>query len=154
MASKKILASTIAAVILICGAISGAESASVEGLLAEISKLPAQQRQARLEEGARQKGAFVYYSISAADLIAAYIKGFTTRYPFIKSDFYRGSGNQLVVRTLMEHRAGRLAADVVSVGTENVMQLKRAGVWTHYQSPETPNYPREQSDKNGYFHAD
>lgn len=154
MASKKILASTIAALALICGAISDVESASVEGLLAEINKLPTSQRQARLEEGARREGALVYYSISAADLVAAYVKGFTTRYPFVKADYYRGSGNQLVVRTLMEHRAGRLAADVVSVGTENVMQLKRAGVWTRYQSPETPNYPREQNDKDGYFHAD
>src|SRR6185503_2914182 len=154
MASKKILASTIAALALICGAISGAESASVEGLLAEINKLPTPQRQARLEEGARREGALVYYSISAADLVAAYVKGFATRYPFVKADFYRGSGNQLVVRTLMEHRAGRLAADVVSVGTENVMQLKRSGVWARYQSPETPNYPREQNDKEGYFHAD
>jgi len=79
MASKKILARTIAALLLICGAITGAESASVEGSLAEINKLPPAQRQARLEEGARQEGAFVYYSISSADLIAAYIKGFATR---------------------------------------------------------------------------
>lgn len=129
-------------------------AASVEALLAEINKLPASQRQARLEEGARREGAFTYYSISAAELIAAYVKGFTTRYPFIKAEFYRGSGNQLVVRTMMEHKTGRLAADVISVGTENVMALKRSGIWTRYHSPEAQNYPREQYDKDGYFHAD
>ena len=76
------------------------------------------------------------------------------RYPFIKGEFYRGSGNQLVVRTMMEHKTGRLAADVISVGTENVMALKRSGIWTRYRSPEAQNYPREQFDKDGFFHAD
>jgi iron(III) transport system substrate-binding protein len=133
---------------------SFAGAASLESLYAEINKLQPLQRQARLEEGARREGAFVYYSISAAELIAAYVKGFTNRYPFIKAEFYRGSGNQLVVRTMMEHKAGRLAADVISVGTENVMALKRSGIWTRYHSPEAQNYPREQYDKDGYFHAD
>ena len=94
---------------------SAAEAASVEPLLAEINKLPAAERQKRLEEGARREGAFTYYSISNAELISAYVKGFTSRYPFIKGEFYRGSGNQLVVRTMMEHKLGKLNADVISV---------------------------------------
>ena len=152
---KRSLSVGIAALFLASiGLVSCAVAATVESLFAEINKLPPAQRQARLEEGARREGAFVYYSISAAELIAAYVKGFTNRYPFIKADFYRGSGNQLVVRTMMEHKAGRLAADVLSVGTENVMALKRSGIWTRYHSPEAQNYPREQYDKDGYFHAD
>jgi len=154
MALGKILIAASAVFFFIPTAVSMAASASVEALYAEINKLPAAQRQARLEEGARREGAFTYYSISAAELIAAYIKGFTARYPFIKSDFYRGSGNQLVVRTMMEHKTGRLAADVISVGTENVMALKRSGIWARYYSPEAQNYPREQYDRDGYFHAD
>ena len=153
MALDKIILA-ILAVLMWTSATSAAQSASVEALYAEINKLPPAQRQARLEEGARREGAFTYYSISAAELIAAYVKGFTARYPFIKAEFYRGSGNQLVVRTMMEHKAGRLAADVISVGTENVMALKRSGIWARYHSPEEQNYPREQYDKDGYFHAD
>src|SRR6185295_9447177 len=129
-------------------------AASVEPLFSEIAKLAPEARQKRLEEGARREGALTYYSISQTDLIAAYIKGFTTKYPFIKGDFYRGSGNQLVVRTMMEFKSGRLAADVISVGTENVMALKRSGIWTRYRSPEAQFYPREQYDKDGYFHSD
>jgi hypothetical protein len=129
----------------ICRTEPVAYSASSEALYAEINKFPAEARQKRLEEGARREGAFTYYSISNAELVAAYIKGFTTRYPFIKGDFYRGSGNQLVVRTMMEHRSGRLSADVISVGTENVMALKRSGIWVRYHTPEAPNYSRRQS---------
>ena len=144
----------LAAGLILVGCASRAPAASVESLYAEINRLAPAQRQARLEEGARREGALVYYSISGADLIGAYIKGFAARYPFIKSEFYRGSGNQLVVRTMMEHRNSRLAADVISVGTENVMALKRAGVWARYRSPEEQFYPREQYDKDGFFHAD
>jgi len=153
MALDKIILAMLA-VLMWTSATSAAQSASVEALYAEINKLPPAQRQARLEEGARREGAFTYYSISAAELIAAYVKGFTARYPFIKAEFYRGSGNQLVVRTMMEHKTGRLTADVISVGTENVMALKRSGIWARYHSPEEQNYPREQYDKDGYFHAD
>ncbi len=154
MTASKLIASALAAFALVCALISASEAASLEALYAEINKLPADARQKRLEDGARREGAFTYYSISNAELIGAYVKGFTTRYPFIKGDFYRGSGNQLVVRTMMEHKSGRLSADVISVGTENVMALKRSGIWTRYHTPEAPNYPRDQYDKEGYFHAD
>ncbi len=147
-------AKILAVLVLLYASVSVVEAASVEALLAEINKLPPQQRQSRLEEGARREGAFLYYSISAAELIGAYVKGFAAKYPFVKAEFYRGSGNQLVVRSLMEHKLGKLNADVVSVGTENVMALKRAGVWARYRSPEVQFYPREQYDKDGYFHAD
>jgi iron(III) transport system substrate-binding protein len=154
MAAWKVLMGAVTVLIITCAMFSTAQCASVESLYNEINKLAPSQRQARLEEGARREGAFVYYSISNADLIGAYVKGFTNRYPFIKGDFYRGSGNQLVVRTMMEHKAGRLPADVISVGTENVMALKRSGIWTRYRSPEAQFYPREQYDKDGFFHAD
>src|ERR1043165_2464792 len=89
---------------VICASTSIVRASSVEATLEEINKLPPQARQKRLEEGARPEGAFVQYSVSNAELI----KAFTAKYPLIKSDFWRGSGNQLVFRTFMEHRAGKL----------------------------------------------
>lgn len=144
-----------AAMLIAVGAcVATARAASIEPVLSEIAKLSGEARQRRLEEGARKEGALTYYSISNADLIGAYVKGFSARYPFIKGEFYRGSGNQMVVRTMMEHKAGRLPADVISVGTENVLALKRSGILTLYRSPEAQYYPREQYDKDGYFHSD
>ncbi|HWP57451.1 MAG TPA: extracellular solute-binding protein [Candidatus Acidoferrales bacterium] len=131
-----------------------ARASSAEAILAEINKLPPEARQKRLEEGARREGALKFYSVSNADLISAHVKAFMNRYPFIKAEFWRGSGNKLVVRALMEHRTGKLDADVVSVGTENIMALKRAGLWARYRSPQAEFYPPEQYDKDGYFHSD
>ena len=154
MTLDKLLTGALAALVFVCTLVSGAETASVEALLADINKLPPAERQKRLEEGARREGSFVHYSVSNAELISAYIKAFMSKYPFIKADFWRGSGNQLVFRTLMEHRAGKLTADVISVGTENVITLKKAGIYARYYSPESQFYPREQADKDGYFYSD
>jgi len=131
-----------------------AHSASVEALLSEINKLPPQQRQKRLEDGARKEAAFKFYGISNAALLNAYTTGFMKKYPFIKAEFWRGSGNKLVFRTLTEHRTGQLDTDAVLVGTENVMTLKRAGIWARYHSLESENFPKEFYDKDGFWHAD
>src|SRR4029434_1930422 len=132
MAARKLLTSAVAVLIITCATFSTAQCASVEALYNEINKLPPQQRQKRLEDGARREGKFKFYGISAAALLDAYTRGFMKKYPFIKAEFWRGSGNKLVFRTLTEHRTGQLDTDAVLVGTENVMTLKRSGIWARY----------------------
>ncbi len=58
------------------GMLSVAQSASIEALFSEINKLPAPQRQKRLEDGARKEGAFKFYGISNAALLDAYYRRF------------------------------------------------------------------------------
>ena len=154
MALDKFMASALTALVLVCTIVSVAESASVEALYNEINKLPAPQRHKRLEDGARREGAFKFYGISNAALLEAYSRGFMKKYPFIKAEYWRGSGNKLVFRTLTEHRAGQLDTDAVLVGTENVMTLKRSGIWARYHSPESVNFGKEFTDKDNYWHAD
>ncbi len=154
MASKKLIAHSVTSLFVVCAMFSAAQAASVEALYSEINKLPAAQRQKRLEDGARKEGAFKFYGISNAALLGAYTAGFMKKYPFIKADFWRGSGNKLVFRALTEHRTGQLDTDAVLVGTENVMTLKRAGLWVRYHSPESVNFGKEYTDKDGYWHAD
>ena len=76
------------------------------------------------------------------------------RYPFIRAEFWRGSGNKLVFRTLTEHQTGRLDADAILVGTENILTLKKAGIYLRYHSPESQFFPKYFSDPDGYWHAD
>jgi hypothetical protein len=140
--------------LLVCGLATVASGASVETVLLDINKLTPAQRQKRLEEGARREGSFKFYSISNAALLSAYATGFMKRYPFIKAEFWRGSGNKLVFRTLTEHKTNQLDTDAVLVGTENVMTLKRAGIWARYPSPESQFFPKEFTDKDSYWHAD
>ncbi|MGH7835284.1 MAG: ABC transporter substrate-binding protein, partial [Candidatus Binatia bacterium] len=145
---------SLAVLLLLGGLASVAEAGSVEELLAEINRLPAAARQKRLEEGARREGAFKFYGVPNAELLGGYTAGFMKRYPFIKAEFWRGSGNKLVFRTLTEHRTGRLDADAVLVGTENVIALKKAGIYVRYHSPESQFYPKYFYDPDGFWHAD
>ncbi len=100
----------LSVVLLVSAKFSSAEAATIEALYSEINKLPPQQRQKRLEDGARKKGAFKFYGVSNAAVLGAYTAGFMKRYPFIKTEFWRGSGNKLVFRTLTEHRPGAVCA--------------------------------------------
>jgi iron(III) transport system substrate-binding protein len=143
----------VAALVILLASTSSVESSS-EALLTEINKLPLQQRQKRLEDGARREGAFKFYGISNAALLGAYASGFMKKYPYIKAEFWRGSGNKLVFRTLTEHRTRKLDTDAVLVGTENVMTLKRSGIWVRYDSPESQFFSKDYYDKDGYWHAD
>jgi len=154
MAYRKLLANAIYFLLVICAVTSTAQSASVETLYNEIDKLPPPQRQKRLEDGARKEGAFKFYGVPNAALLSAYTIGFMKRYPFIKAEFWRGSGNKLVFRTLTEHRTGQLDTDAVLVGTENAMTLKRSGIWVRYHSPESVNFRKEFTDRDDYWHAD
>ena len=140
--------------ILLCGFASPAQGSVVETVLMDINKLAPAQRQKRLEEGARREGSFKFYGISNAALLSAYANGFMKKYPFIKAEFWRGSGNKLVFRTMTEHKTGQLDTDAVLVGTENVMTLKRSGIWARFHSPETQYFPKDFTDKDGYWHAD
>lgn len=150
----KILACVTVLLWLVVSAPDTVQGASVEALYSEINKLPPAQRQKRLEDGARKEGAFKFYGVSNAALLGAYTDGFMKRYPFIKAEFWRGSGNKLVFRTMTEHRTGQLDTDAVLVGTENTQTLKRGGIWARYQSPESVNFAKEFTDKDGYWHAD
>ncbi len=154
MAMKKLPAALLMFLLGVFSTTPATLSASPEALFSEINKLPAAQRQKRLEDGARKEGAFKFYGISNAALLGAYTAGFMKRYPFIKAEFWRGSGNKLVFRALTEHRTGQLDTDAVLVGTENVMTLKRAGLWVRYHSPESVNFSKDYTDKDGYWHAD
>jgi iron(III) transport system substrate-binding protein len=151
---RRVIGWRVLALFLLIFSLPAPARGNVEGLLSDINKLPAEQRQKKLEEGARREGAFKFYGISNAALLSAYTNGFMKKYPFVKAEFWRGSGNKLVFRTLTEHRTNQLDTDAVLVGTENVLTLKRAGIWARYHSPESQFFARDFTDKDGYWHAD
>ena len=94
---------------------ASARSATVEEVLSGINKLPANERQKRLEEGAKKKGSVTVYSNTGLESIRAYQDGFAKKYPFVKIDTTRLQGAKGLDRILLEHRVGKLQADVVGV---------------------------------------
>jgi len=132
---------------------SQAFAASAEDLLAEINKLPASERQKRLEEGARKEGALTVYSNQGLDTIRAYSEGFAKKYPFVKIDSTRLQGAKGMERMLLEHRIGKFQADVAGVDFDNITELLKGGVLGRYDSPEKKAYASQFWDKEGRWYV-
>ena len=105
-------------------------------------------RQKMLEDGARTEGELMFYSALTIDQgLRAIVDGFKNRYPFIKTDFWRGTELQIVQKTLAEQRANALVGDVVeSVGI--VTHFSKANAVLPFASPYFKDIPERYRDKS------
>jgi hypothetical protein len=75
-------------------------------ILARVNKLPPDQRQKVLVEKAKAEGEVAFYSSLQAQQIDPFTRVFQKRYPFIKVNPYRVSGNRQVLKIQTELNAG------------------------------------------------
>jgi iron(III) transport system substrate-binding protein len=143
----------LAAAWFVAGFATSAPSATVEEILSVVNKLPASERQKRLEEGAKKEGSVTVYSNTGLESIRAYQDGFAKKYPFVKIDTTRLQGAKGLDRILLEHRVGKLQADVVGVDFDYIEELLKAGVTGRYDTPEKKFYGNAFWDKNGFWYA-
>lgn len=78
-------------------ALGGAASETAGAVLARLNKLPPEQRQKILVEKAKPEGEVAFYSSLQAQQIEPFIQLFRKRYPFIRVNPYRVSGNRQVI---------------------------------------------------------
>jgi iron(III) transport system substrate-binding protein len=136
---------------LVVFSLRNAHTAPIDDVLRNISNLPAAQRKATLEQGARREGQIVFYtSVSAADVpkIAA---AFETAYPFLKVNAYRAQPSTLVTRLETENRAGRDLADVFGSAPAQVWLMKQKKLSRPYASAERQAFPPGSYDRDGYW---
>src|SRR5436190_9871101 len=80
----------------------------------EILNYKGPDRQKVLEAGARKEGEVVIYSgMIVNQLLRPLTEAFEKKYPFIKTRYWRGDSNQIVVKVHAEIRANALVADIV-----------------------------------------
>ena len=82
-----------------------------------------------------------------------YAKEFTKKYPFIRTEVFRSSGEKVQARFLVEHRANVHNADIFQTSIVQVYQLKNAGLLAKYISEESAAYPEGFKDPLGYWTA-
>ena len=153
MAIAKIISVVMTVVGMVGGLAGGASGATVEETLAAINKLPARERQRQLEAGAKKEGNLVVYSNQGVETIQGYANAFSKKYPSIKIETARLQGAKGVDRILLEHRVGKLSADVVGVDFDNIEELMKAGVHARYDSPEKKNFAKQFWDKDGRWYV-
>jgi iron(III) transport system substrate-binding protein len=133
--------------------ISPAQAATAEEILAAINKLPANERQRRLEEGAKKEGNLVVYSNQGLETIQEYSHAFQKKFSFVKVNASRLQGAKGLDRILLEHRVGKLPADVVGVDFDNIGELMKSGMHARYDSPQKKYYPNQFWDKDGRWYT-
>ena len=129
----------------------GAAPETAGQALAKLSKLPAEQRQKILADKAKAEGEVSFYSSLQAQQIDPFIRVFQKRYPFVKVNPYRVSGNRQVIKIQTEMNAGNHLFDVTNGSAEQASALKKIGAIDPYQSPQRDFYNAPNKDKEGFF---
>jgi iron(III) transport system substrate-binding protein len=104
-------------------------------------------------EAAKKEGRLVLYTGMDTDEANQFTKEFISKYPFIKPEIFRSSGEKVQARFLVEHRAGVHQADIFQTSIVQVYQLKNAGLLGKYSSDESLSYPEGFKDPQGYWTA-
>jgi iron(III) transport system substrate-binding protein len=104
-------------------------------------------------EGARKEGKLVLYTGMDVEEANLYTKEFTEKYPFIKTEVFRASGEKVQARLLVEHRANVHNADIFQASIIQVYQLKNAGLLAKYISEQSAVYLEGFKDPLGHWTA-
>jgi len=129
----------------------GAAPETAGQVLAKLSKLPAEQRQKILADKAKAEGEVSFYSSLQAQQIDPFIRVFQKRYPFVKVNPYRVSGNRQVIKIQTEMNAGNHLFDVTNGSSEQASAIKKIGAIDPYNSPQRDFFTIPNKDKEGYF---
>jgi iron(III) transport system substrate-binding protein len=125
---KSIIGSLAASALIFSAASSGmtAQSSSVQlptgwktpgELYAKLAKLPPDQLDQVLYEGAKKESSLTYAGPFEESQMAKLLQGFMEKYPGIDAKGMGGQQEDISNRVLAEARAGRSSFDIVSVGT-------------------------------------
>src|SRR5262245_29158565 len=119
--------------------------------LSRINKLMPEKRRDLLAEKAKAEGEVTFYSSMSVTQIETLSKAFNNRYPFIKVNTYRSSGERAIAKIQTELQAKRNAADVINISAAQAAPIKALGALDPYNSPQREFFPADYKDKEGYF---
>jgi iron(III) transport system substrate-binding protein len=92
-----------------------------------------------LIEAAKQEGKLVFYTANVAESEQPIIDAFVKKFPFIKVEFLRAPGNQLLQRVKTEAAAGKLLADVIDHSDRSLL-LEIENIFQDYAPPNADDY--------------
>ncbi|MDH3241653.1 MAG: extracellular solute-binding protein [Alphaproteobacteria bacterium] len=110
-----------------------------EKLYAELAKLPAKEREARLVAGAKKEGRLDMIHSLRRKLGRDHIAGFTKKYPFIEVKNSDMGSQDAAERLVAEETAGRHLTDLVSIGVPDATVLIEQNRIARYPTPAVKN---------------
>lgn len=120
-------------------------------ILSRVEKFPPDKRQAALMERAKAEKEVTFYSSLQASDSEPFTRAFNKRYPFIKVNTYRISGQKQVIRIQTEMNAGQHRVDVTNGSSAQAFAIKKIGALDPYPSPQREFFSALHKDKEAYF---
>jgi iron(III) transport system substrate-binding protein len=89
-----------------------------------------------LVEQARKEGEVVIYTTMPVTLFEVFQKAAKEKYPFLNIQHIYLSSSRQVARVMLEHRSGKIQADVLGNSLEGIFYYKEQKLLGRYESPE------------------
>jgi iron(III) transport system substrate-binding protein len=124
--------------------------------IAELVTYRGSDREQLLYVGAKAEGKLTWYTSLAGGSYKELMKVFESKYPGIKVESFRASGNDLVVRLEEEAKARRNIADTIETTEGSLIFLRDGKLLRPYDSPHLDRYPedgKERADKKLVYWA-
>ncbi len=119
--------------------------------VAEIAQYKGADRQQILEEGARKEGRFVWYTSMNERWSRNISREFQKRYPFIKSELYRATSEDVIQRYVAESKGKRGGADLINVSALDFQALLDEDLLQPFYTPEAEAYTPYLKDPKGFW---
>lgn len=119
--------------------------------VAQVANYKGDNRQAFLEEGARKEGALLVYTSMDLEESQPLIEGFMKKYPFIKGEIYRASGEDVAQKIITEYRGRKYIADIFEGTGIDVAKMLNERYGQPYFTPRAASYPRQGQDSKGFW---
>ena len=100
---------------------------------------------------AQNERELVVYGTALAAQFDKFAEPFRRRYPFIKTQYSRTTGEALTSKILREVAAKQLSADVVLINNYTHRIFMKRNIITAYSPPAAGNFPAGFIDKQGYW---
>jgi iron(III) transport system substrate-binding protein len=113
-----------------------AQTVPVDKIYADLAKLPAAERQQRIEEGARKEGKLILIHTMRGNLSVDHVALFKKRYPFLTVELEGDIGSQdATERLYAEETAGRHLTDVINVALPDLTTLTAKDMIARFETP-------------------
>ena len=141
-----------AVALLAVGSASAASMSPAEKVYADLAKLPAAARAAKIMEGAKKEGEVFLIDTVRGRNGKNYVKLFAKRYPFLKVRASELGSQDAAERILSEEAAGRHLTDAAMLATPDMGNLLRKNLAARFPTPETdrvlPRYKKAIDKEN------
>lgn len=129
------------------------QAATVEERLEQINRMGDKARAEALEKEASKEGEIVWYAAMGSDRAFELIKGFESKYPFLKVRFQPGGASRQLEQLLVEHRTKKHRADIINTRRSFVGVMAKAGAIARFRTPLRTALRDGFTDKEGFVNS-